>query len=298
VALSRDIVIRLLGDADSAIKAQKAAADAAEVTVQKYRQAEREYDKQQRAIESASRKQRKAMEDVGRASVVAGAAIVAGLGFAIKAAVDWESAWTGVTKTVNGTPAQLAKIEQGLRGLARVLPATHEEIAAVAEAAGQLGVQTDSIVEFTRTMINLGETTNLSADEAATSLAQLMNVMQTAPDDVDRLGATLVALGNAGASTEADIVKMALGPLGFGAADRRVSESDVLALANAMTSMGIKAELGGGVMTRVMQEIYAAVQEGGDAAQGFADVAGMSAEEFAASSRRTRSRRSTRLSRA
>jgi TP901 family phage tail tape measure protein len=280
VALSRDIVIRLLGDADSAIKAQKAAADAAEVTVQKYRQAEREYDKQQRAIESASRKQRKAMEDVGRASVVAGAAIVAGLGFAIKAAVDWESAWTGVLKTVSGTPAQLAKLEQGLRGLARVLPATHEEIAAVAEAAGQLGVQTENIVEFTRVMINLGETTNLSADEAATSLAQLMNVMQTAPDDVDRLGSALVALGNAGASTEADIVKMASYLTGS-ARLIGASESDVLALANAMTSMGINAERGGGVMTRVMQDIYAAVQEGGDQLQGFADVAGVTAEEFA-----------------
>src|SRR3546814_19713866 len=54
----------------------------------------------------------------------------------------------------------------------------------------------------------LGETTNLSADEAATSLAQLMNIMQTAPEDVDRLGSAVVALGNNGASTERDIVEM------------------------------------------------------------------------------------------
>jgi hypothetical protein len=47
-----DIVIRLLGDADSAVKAQKAAADAAEVTVQQYRKAEREYDRSQKAMES------------------------------------------------------------------------------------------------------------------------------------------------------------------------------------------------------------------------------------------------------
>jgi TP901 family phage tail tape measure protein len=280
VALSRDIVIRLLGDADSAIKAQKAAADAAEVTVQQYRKAEREFDKQQKAMEVASRKQRQAMQDVGQAALGFGVAAAAGLGMAAKAAISWESSWAGVTKTVEGAPKQLAAVETGLRDLARTLPATHQEIAAVAEAAGQLGVETDSVVAFTRTMVDLGETTNLTADEAATSLAQLMNVMQTAPEDVGRLGAALVALGNDGASTEADIVKMASYLTGT-AALIGASESDVLALANSLTSMGINAERGGGVMTRTMQDIYSAVQNGGDALEGFADAAGMSSAEFA-----------------
>ncbi|TYP82076.1 phage tail tape measure protein [Blastococcus xanthinilyticus] len=233
-----------------------------------------------RMAESAQ-KNRGAWDDAGTALAGFGVVTVAALGATVKAAVDWESAWAGVTKTVSGTPRQLGEIEQGLRGLARTLPATHGEIAAVAEAAGQLGVKTDSIVAFTRTMVDLGETTNLSADEAATSLAQLMNVMQTAPDDVGRLGAALVALGNAGASTEADIVNMASYLTGS-AKLIGASESDVLALANAMTSMGINAERGGGVMTRVMQDVYAAVQTGGDKLEGFADVAGMSAGEFAA----------------
>jgi TP901 family phage tail tape measure protein len=280
VALSRDVVIRLIGDADSAVKAQKAAADAAGVAVTAYRRAEREFDRQQKAMEAASRKQRDAMDKVGQGALALGAGVVAGLGMAVKAAMDWESAWAGVTKTVNGTDAQLATIEEGLRGLARVLPATHTEIAAVAEAAGQLGVETDSIIEFTRVMIDLGETTNLTSDEAATSLAQLMNVMGTAPEDVDRLGASLVALGNAGASTEADILKMA-SYLSGAAGLIGASESDVLALSNALTSMGVNAERGGGVMTRVMQDVYTAVQNGGRELEGFADVAGMSAAEFA-----------------
>lgn len=280
MALSRDIVIRLLGDADSAVKAQKAAADAAEVSVGAYRRAEREYAKAQQAMDTAARKQREAMESVGRGSMVAGAAVVAGLGMATKAAMNWESAWTGVLKTVNGSPAQLAKLESGLRGLTRTLPATHAEIAAVAEAAGQLGVQTGSILDFTKVMVDLGETTNLSADEAATSIAQMMNVMQTAPGDVDKLGATLVALGNAGASTEADIMSMAQRLAGAGQMVG-ASEADVLGLANAMSSMGIEAELGGGAMSRTMLKIYSAVKEGGAALGGFAEVAGMSAQEFA-----------------
>jgi len=281
VALSRDVVIRLLGDADSAVKAQKAAADAAGVSATAYRKAEREHDKLTRAAEAASRRQRQAMESVGRGTMLAGAAIVGGLGMAAKAAMDWESAWTGVRKTVNGSDAELAKLEGGLRGLARTLPATHEEIAAVAEAAGQLGVQTGSIVDFTRVMINLGETTNLTADEAATSLAQMMNVMKTAPEDVDRLGATLVALGNAGASTEADIMDMSSRLAG---AVKLIggSEADTMALASSMADLGIQSELGGGAMSRVLLKIYSAMQEGGDAAKKFSDLAGVSADEFAA----------------
>lgn len=280
MALSKDVVIRLLGDAKSAVDAQKAAADAAEVTAAQYRKAEREFDRQTKAMETAAKQQRAAMEQVGRGSMIAGATVVAGLGLATKAAMDWESAWTGVLKTVNGSPAELAKLESGLRSLARTLPATHTEIAAVAEAAGQLGIQTDSILEFTKVMIDLGETTNLSADEAATSIAQMMNVMQTAPEDVGNLGATLVALGNAGASTEKQIVEMAQRISGAGAVVG-LTESDVLAFANAVASMGIEVESGGSSVSRVLTDMSKAAQMGGDELMVFAETAGMSTAEFA-----------------
>lgn len=209
-----------------------------------------------------------------------GAAAAAGLGLAAKASMDWESAWAGVTKTIEGTPAQLSAVEDGLRGLARELPASHQEIAAVAEAAGALGVQTDSVVDFTRTMVNLGETTNLSADEAATSLARFSNIMGTSQDDVDRLGAALVGLGNAGASTEQEIMQMGLRLAGVGA-QVGLTEGEVLGLANAMSSVGIEAEAGGTAMSMGMRKIQSAVDEGGDKLAGFAEVAGMTSEEFA-----------------
>src|SRR5690606_8515964 len=158
------------------------------------------------------------------------------MGATVKAAMDWESAWTGVLKTVDGTPAQLAAVETGLRQLAKTLPASHQEIAAVAEAAGQLGVSTPGIVDFTKTMIDLGETTNLTSDEAATAIAQMANVMglklDGSTDDVQRFGATLVELGNNGASTEKDILMMSQRIAGAGALVGATS-GEVLALSNA-----------------------------------------------------------------
>lgn len=136
------------------------------------------YEKQAAAeAEQSSRRRVAAQEQVGRAAVAAGAAMAAGVALSVRAAVQWESAWAGVTKTTEGNARQMAALEGELRELAKTLPASHREIAAVAEAAGQLGVKREAIAGFTKVMIDLGETTNLTADEAATSIAQIANVM-------------------------------------------------------------------------------------------------------------------------
>lgn len=227
---------------------------------------------------------REAWDRAGTAITAFGAATSAALALSVRAAIQWESAWAGVAKTVDGSDAQMAALEGDLRQLARTLPASHQEIAAVAEAAGQLGVSVDGIASFTKTMIDLGETTNLSADAAATAIAQMANVMgldlSGGSDDVQRFGATLVALGNNGASTESDIVTMAQRIAGSGKLVGATS-GEVLALSNALASMGVTAELGGGVASRVLQDIYTAVQNGGDDLESFARVAGMSAADFA-----------------
>lgn len=223
---------------------------------------------------------RQGMTAVGDSALKMGLVASAGLLLAGKAAMDWESAWAGVTKTVNGSASQMAELEGGLRNLAKSLPATHSEIAAVAEAAGQLGVAREDILGFTKTMIDLGETTNLTADEAATSIAQLQNIMGDSPDDVDNLGAALVALGNDGASTERDIVQMAQRIAGAGKTVG-LATSDVLAISNAVASMGIDVEAGGTAVSTVLSRMAMATSTGGDKLDAFASVARVSADEFA-----------------
>lgn len=213
--------------------------------------------------------------------VAAAGAAIAGTA---KAAIDWDSAWTGVTKTVDGSTQQMERLEGDLRDMATELPATHEEIAGVAEAAGQLGVQTENVAEFSRTMVDLGETTNVSASRAATSVARITNVMGTAEDDVDRLGASLVDLGNNSATTEAEILEMAQRISGAGSTIG-MTEQDVLGFAAALSSVGIRAEAGGTAISRVMIDMSNAVESGGEKLSQLADVAGVSAEEFTAAFR-------------
>lgn len=230
-------------------------------------------------IAKSAEKNHAAMSQLGNGATKTGLVMAAGLGLAAKAAVDWESAWAGVTKTVNGSTAQMAQLEGQLRGMAKTLPETHEQIAAVAEAAGQLGVRREDIASFTKVMVDLGETTNLTSDEAATSLAQLMNVMGTAPSNVGRLGAAIVALGNNGASTEKDIVEMAQRISGSGKIIG-LSEQQVLGYASALANVGIDAEAGGTAISQIFTRIDKAVSEGGEGLANFAKVSGVTADQF------------------
>lgn len=242
-------------------------------------EATRKFQRELAELERKQREHRKSLTELGQGMATFGAAVVAGLGLAAKAAIDWESAFAGVRKTVDGSDQEIAALEGELRNLARTLPATHEEIAGVAEAAGQLGIKRQDIAKFTKTMVDLGETTNLTADEAATALAKFSNIMGVASKDADRLGSTLVALGNDGASTEADIIDMGLRIAGAG---RQIglSADEVLAFASSLSSVGIQAELGGSAISRVMVAMAQAVNGGGEKLEEFAKVAGVTVDDF------------------
>lgn len=207
----------------------------------------------------------------------AGAAIIG----TTKASIDWESSWAGVTKTVDGSATQMERLEGDLRNMAKELPATHDEIAGVAEAAGQLGVEVDSVADFSRTMVDLGETTNLSSEQAATSIARLTNIMGTSEDEVENLGSTLVDLGNNSATTEAEILELGT-RLAAAGNIAGLSESDVLAFAATLTSVGVNAEAGGTALSKVFTSIRDAVVDGSAELDTFATVAGTTAEQFAA----------------
>jgi TP901 family phage tail tape measure protein len=225
-------------------------------------------------------KNRASMDQLAGTSFKVGVALTALAGFAVKSAMDWESAWTGVLKTVDGTPAQLAAVEEGLRGLATSMPESHQNIAAVAEAAGQLGVARDDVVAFTKTMVMLGDTTNLTAEEAATSMAQFMNIMGTAPSQVDNLGSALVELGNNGASTERQIIEMAQRIAGAGRIVG-LTEANVLGIASAVASTGVEVEAGGTAISQTLMKMSQAVVTNSGELQVWAQTAGMSAQEFA-----------------
>ena len=196
-----------------------------------------------------------------------------------QASMDFESAITGVAKTTDLTDEELAAMSDSIKALSTEIPATTEEIAAVAEAAGQLGIQKDALLDFTEIMTMLGTATNMTADEAATSLARFANITGMATDNYGRLGSVIVDLGNNFATTESEIVAMGTRLASAGKL-AGLTEPEIMALAAAMSSVGIEAEAGGTAMTQTLNAIEKAVAKGGDDLTEFARIAGMSSEEF------------------
>lgn len=205
--------------------------------------------------------------------------VAAGI-YSLFEAVRFEDAFADVRKTIDATEAEFSRLEAGIVSMANRMPVTREEIAGVAAAAGQLGISTGYLLEFTEVAVGLGVATNLSAEDAAMALARLTAVMGTAERDYGRLGSVVVELGNNYATTESEILELSQRLSGAGNIIG-ASEADVLGLAAAMSSVGIQAELGGGALSRILQGIYADMKEGGLRAEQFAATAGVSAEAFA-----------------
>lgn len=207
----------------------------------------------------------------------------AGIAAATKTAIEFEDAWTGVTKTVDGTPQQFEKINKGLKDLAQNTSSTYQDIAHYAELAGQMGIPTDSIVGFTKTITQLGDTTNLVGEEAAQSIAKFSNVMVSQSKKTNtyysRLGSTIVDLGNKFSTTEADIMDMATR---LGVAGKMVgfNSNQVLGLSTALSSLGIEAAAGGSSVSKMLKKIDISVSTGDKNLQKFAEVSGMTSQQF------------------
>lgn len=223
---------------------------------------------------------------------------ISGMGYAmINASEDIDSAYRNMRKTVDGTEQDF----QGLYDAALKFSNTHVTSAAqlleIEAIGGELGIATDNLQEFGEVVASLADSTNLSAEDAATALGHLANIMKIEPDQYSGFADALVRLGNNGASTEEEIVNIAerIGAMG---AIVGMSTPDVLAIASTIAATGQNAEAAGtaisktfsfmetavaaagGTMEISMESIGAAVQEGGDQLTIFANMAGMTADEF------------------
>lgn len=213
--------------------------------------------------------------------------IVAGVTMAVKSAIEFESAFAGVKKTVdevydaNGNLIiSYEDLSNGIREMSKNdLPATTTEISEVAEAAGQLGIQTENILSFSKTMIDMGESTNLSADAAATALARFANITGMNQDKFSNLGASIVDLGNNFATTESDIVNLSMRLAGAGS-QVGMSEADILGLSAALSSVGIEAEMGGSALSKTLINMSVASATGLDAMRDLENATGLTRREL------------------
>jgi TP901 family phage tail tape measure protein len=234
------------------------------------------------ALERAASKGAKAaagnIERLALVGVIGAAALG---GAAINMAIDWETAFAGVQKTIEDTPENIAAIGDEIRKMATEIPVAAVELAGIAETAGALGVEgKDNILSFTRVVALLGVTTDVTSEGAATSLGHLRTTLNLTGDDYEHLGNTLVDLGNKGASTESQILGMAEGVAGV-ANIVDLSTDQVLGWGAAWANTGEEIEAGSTEIQKFFLETFGMVNKGGKDLETLASIAGMSAKDFA-----------------
>lgn len=206
--------------------------------------------------------------------------IVGAFGASTKAAIDWESAFTGVMKTVDETAnTTYDDLKKSINEIAKTTASSQNEVASVMEIGGQLGVTADQLGEFTKNVVMLRDTTNLTLDDAATTIARFANVTGMAISDTDRLGSVVVDLGNNYATSEAEIMSMAQRLAGAGA-QIGLSEGEILGFATALSSVGIEAEMGGSAFSKAMIKMQVAAETGYDQVIDLQNKTGMSLREL------------------
>lgn len=205
---------------------------------------------------------------------IAGAAAMA-----VKTNIDFENAFTGVAKTVDMSGAELDKFTDKIIDMTNEMPQSVEELSAVAEAAGQLGIEKENLVDFTDTMVRLGDSTNVASEEAASALAKFANITGMSQTRFRDLGNVIVKLGNNFATTEADIINMSTRIAAAGK-QAGMSEPEIMGFSAALSAVGLEAEAGGTAFSKLLNDMTLAVQTGSSELNQFASVAGMSASQF------------------
>ncbi|HQI49893.1 MAG TPA: phage tail tape measure protein, partial [bacterium] len=247
---------------------------------------EQDLGKMAKAVDGQAQFMHKSMT----AAAAAGAVMFAA---SIKAASDFESSFAGVTKTIDGISddfgnlnAEGKALAQKFRDLSLEIPISVNELNKIAEMGGALGVPKDDIEGFTKAIANLGTTTDLTTEAGAEAIAKFINVTtQVAPagmsmaEQTERIGSTLVDLGNKTAATESAIAAMAQRLAGAGA-QVNLSQAEILGMSAALSSVGIEAEMGGSAMSKFIMEVSTQVETGGNKLDDFARIANMSVADF------------------
>lgn len=238
------------------------------------------------AVATAQLKATNAFKKVGSAAtgMITGAvvatlsAVAIAMAAGAKSAIDFEAAFAGVKKTLNADPEQFKQVADELINMARALPQTATELAGIAQVAGQLGVAVDDVAKFTEIIAKLGGATDLAGETGATSMARFMKVIGQPIKNTEAFANVLVELGNNTATTESEIIQLALN---FGALGSQVglTGEEILAFSAAMREMGQPAAAGATALNKLFTQLNKAVLGEGGLAE-FSDIAGMGMLEF------------------
>ena len=199
----------------------------------------------------------------------------------IKNFADYDSAVAQLSRTSGLTDKDLDAMKATLATLSNQLGLTETDVTNIASsvaAYGITGVQDIAGVTKVASQMQVAFE-NVSAEDAAASIAKFGNITNFSMKDVDKLASCIAGLENNSAALAPEIMEVN-NRIGGMCSSVKMTAPEISAWSTAMISGGMSAELAGSNFTKFQGVLSSACSQGGEAVQGFADVAGMSADEF------------------
>ena len=199
----------------------------------------------------------------------------------VKSFADYDSAVAQLSRTSGLTGNDLDAMKANLATLSNQLALSETDVTNIASAVasyGVTGVQDISEVVKVASQMHVAFE-NVSAEDAAASIAKFGNITNLSMKDADKLASCIAGLENNSAALAPEIMEVN-NRIGGMCSSVKMTAPEISAWSTTLISGGMSAELAGSNFTKFQGVLSSACSKGGEAVQGFADVAGMSADDF------------------
>lgn len=259
------------GNMPAAVKAQQKAA------YDSYASNIRHTQSQQQLNDSLSNT-RYALYDVASTMAVVTAATLGMVVAVEKVGIEFERSFANVERTSGAVGSELQSLRDELVNISTTMPVAFGDVTQIATLGGQLGVAKDELGAFSQTISQFSATTNVSLDSAATGLGRLSQLTENT-GSFDQYASAIYEVGINSVATEEQILSVAQ-QIAVSGNLAGFSADQIIGLSGALASLGVKPEMARGSVMRILREIGAAAEEGGEKLELFGKLSGMSAQEF------------------
>ena len=223
----------------------------------------------------------KKMQSTGK-DIMGALAPISGVAVAsVKSFADYDSAIAQLSRTSGLTGKDLEAMKATIAAMSDQLGLSETDVASIASSVAAYGVSgVKDLSEVTKVASQMQVAfEGVSAEDAAASIAKFGNVTGLSMDKANNLGSCIAGLENNSAALATEIMEVN-NRIGGMSSSVGMSAADISAWSTTMISGGMSAELAGSNFTKFQGVLSSACSQGSAAVQGFADVAGMSADEF------------------
>lgn len=226
--------------------------------------------------------QRYALYDVASTYSVVSTALLAAGGYAIAMGAKFETAFTGVERTISnpqGVASGIEGIRRQLVDLSSQIPLTFEQLSSIATLGNQLGVEAKDLTTFTETIAKFSAVSGMSVEASAQAFGTIGNLLGISAAQYNNLGSAIELVGINSVATDAQIISVTE-QISAGARGAGFAAEEVVGLAGALASLKVAPEQARGSLSIYFSALNKAVAHGGDELQNFATITGYTGEQL------------------